>query len=98
MPFTEDYLSQPPYIKLKLLRHARGRPWSGPRMFTVSFHAKARCIAGRGSNVDVCIPDPTVSERHALFSFVEGKVLVSDLLSSSGTYVCPAHSPLALRP
>ena len=86
-PFTRNFLCQRPFMKLKLLRHARGRAWVGPRVFTVGFGDRPESVLGRGLSSDIYIPDPTVSERHAKFSLMGRSVLVSDLHSSSGTYL-----------
>ncbi len=44
-------------------------------------------IIGRVPPVDLIINEPTVSKKHARFSFVGSKVSVEDLQSSNGTYV-----------
>jgi len=45
------------------------------------------CVLGRMKEVDLSIPDPTVSQRHALMSFSEGRVWIEDLHSTNGVFL-----------
>ena len=42
-------------------------------------------VVGRGSLTDVVIFDPTISRRHAMLAYADGKYIVSDLGSGNGT-------------
>ena len=44
-------------------------------------------VLGRGKKADVKVKHPTVSRAHARFEYRDGKVQVTDLNSSAGTYV-----------
>lgn len=45
------------------------------------------CVVGRGEDVQLRIPDETISHRHALLSVQGGEVFIQDLGSRNGLYV-----------
>jgi two-component system, NtrC family, response regulator AtoC len=44
-------------------------------------------VVGRRPPSDLCIPDPSLSQRHAQLTLVNGRVLLEDLGSTNGTWV-----------
>jgi hypothetical protein len=46
-----------------------------------------RLTIGRAPNNDVCLPDRTVSKRHAIVGRVKGETIVKDMDSHNGTYI-----------
>ena len=44
-------------------------------------------IIGRDDACEICIPDKTISRRHALIRYQNGDYVINDLGSASGTYV-----------
>ena len=68
-----------------------------PRVALIVYHADGAemvmllpdlpVIVGRESPSDVRITDPTLSREHARFSFVDGRITVSDLDSTNGTWI-----------
>ncbi len=47
---------------------------------------KPEMTLGRRSDQDICIPEPTVSGKHALLRWQSGSWLIEDLGSTNGTY------------
>jgi pSer/pThr/pTyr-binding forkhead associated (FHA) protein len=45
------------------------------------------CVLGRASGCDHRIKDPSISRRHCLLSFHDGKLWVEDLASLNGTRI-----------
>lgn len=44
-------------------------------------------IVGRSSDADFCVPEISVSKRHAMLSFEDGLMIVQDLGSTNGTFL-----------
>ena len=57
-------------------------------------------LIGRGAGCRIHLPDPDVSERHALLILRDGTATLQDLDSSNGTYVndAPIDAPVTLAP
>ena len=55
----------------------------GERIFTL----ESRANIGRGPENDIHLPDPSVSRKHAVVYFAQGKPIVEDLDSSNGIFV-----------
>ena len=57
-------------------------------------------LIGRGAGCRIHLPDPDVSERHALLVLRDGTATLQDLDSSNGTYVndAPIDAPVTLAP
>lgn len=57
-------------------------------------------LIGRGAGCRIHLPDPDVSERHALLVLQDGTATLQDLDSSNGTYVndAPIDAPVTLAP
>ena len=57
-------------------------------------------LVGRGEGCRIRLPDPDVSERHALLVLRDGTATLQDLDSSNGTYVdgAPIDAPVTLAP
>ena len=47
---------------------------------------------GRSPENILVVPDPTVSRRHALITYINGKIVVRDLGSTNGTFVLEGNS------
>ncbi len=72
-------------------------PSRGGRVFLVAYHRNGAdvialhpgkpLVLGRDPPSDVLLPDPSLSRRHARFSFVDGVTTVEDLDSTNGTRV-----------
>jgi two-component system response regulator AtoC len=60
--------------------------WEGGNE-AIELRADARLVLGRGDDSDVCVPDESVSRRHAILSGAGGVWQVEDLGSSNGTFV-----------
>lgn len=57
-----------------------------------------RVVVGRGASCEVCLPDPSVSQRHASFRQRGSEYIIVDEGSSNGTFVGPVRlSPHAPR-
>src|SRR4051812_38595665 len=86
--------SPPPASAVEVMR--RGADLK-PRVAIIVYHADGAemvmllpdlpVIVGRESPSDVRISDPTLSREHARFSFVGGRITVSDLDSTNGTWI-----------
>jgi pSer/pThr/pTyr-binding forkhead associated (FHA) protein len=50
-------------------------------------HGCDSLLVGRRKDVDILVADPTVGRHHARISWVEDRVVVTDLKSSNGTFV-----------
>lgn len=59
-----------------------------------------RVVVGTGPEADVCVDDPGASARHCEIAESEGTLVVRDLGSAGGTYVCgvPVPAPRILAP
>ena len=64
------------------------RPVNGGPVIRLDVNGRARSV-GRGPGVDIVVPDDTVSKLHASFVYdrAAGRVRVTDLGSSNGTYL-----------
>lgn len=51
---------------------------------------------GRAKDNDYVLTNPTVSRKHAAIEVVDGRIVVSDLNSSSGTYISTREGPLKI--
>lgn len=62
------------------------------------------CIIGRSPDCSIVLPEnaPGVSRRHCKLEFRENRLILTDLKSTSGTYIhhkqIPANTPVALKP
>jgi len=63
--------------------------------------ARGGCTIGSGRKNDIIIPQKNVSKKHAVIGIVEGKIMISDLGSMSGTWVnderIVTHGPLGAQ-
>ena len=59
------------------------------------------CTIGSGRKNDIIIPQKNVSKKHAVIGLIDGKVMISDLGSMSGTWVneerIVTHGPLGAQ-
>ena len=73
--------------------HATSSPWelvsrdSSAEVFGTFPIPKLPCCIGRGKNVDIRLPNATVSTRHALIQSQDDRLSVEDLDSRNGTFV-----------
>lgn len=74
-------MDQSSSYKLTLINNQSSEP---PKEFEL---IKSEIIIGRDDGVDIVIPTPAVSRRHAKFSMEGGSYVVEDLGSSNGTFV-----------
>ncbi len=51
------------------------------------YHIEGEVGIGRGEGVNVALPDPSVSRRHATVGIIDGAPVVRDLGSTNGTFV-----------
>lgn len=90
-----DIAAEPPYIVLQVVRHMRGLHWTGDREYIIGFAARrdAAIVVGSDPECDLCLPDPSLSRKHARIAFQDGKFYVQDTNSSAGTFM-KLSSPL----
>jgi len=71
------------------LRHAHGdHPLAGSAFFIRHLKAAPSLIIGRNATCDLCIPEPSVSDRHCeIMLDDQGRLTGVDLLSKNGTSV-----------
>ena len=58
----------------------------GAREIRHSLDGRA-CLIGSSAECDLCLPDPTVSRRHAMVRIDDGALVIEDLGSSNGSYI-----------
>lgn len=61
--------------------------WCRARTRPLLLPTRERVLIGRSRDCDCVVSDPTVSRRHALLGFGDGRWLLRDLHSLNGTYV-----------
>lgn len=75
----------------------RGIHWTGERERVVGFGNRRELAVGSDPECDVCLPDPSLSRKHAAFVYDGGRFWVQDTNSSAGTFV-RMRAPVILRP
>ncbi len=84
-----DVAAEPPYLVMQVVRHMRGLHWTGDREYILGFGARrdGALVVGSDPECDLCLPDPSISRRHARIVFQDGKFYVQDTNSSAGTFM-----------
>lgn len=85
-----DFIVEPPYIVMQVVRHMRGLSWSGEREYVVDFHSRESPVVtvGSGADCDLHLPDPSLSRCHARVAYnAEVGFVVEDFQSSAGTFL-----------
>lgn len=69
-----DITAEPPFLVLQVVRHMRGLHWVSDREYVVHVDAAAgkwtSTIGSSPADVDVAIPDPSLSHTHARITYV----------------------------
>lgn len=95
-----DFIVEPPYIVMQVVRHMRGLSWSGEREYVVDFHSRETPVVtvGSGADCDLHLPDPSLSRCHARVAYNDDAgFVVEDFQSSAGTFLKLVEShPLPL--
>ena len=80
-----------PYITLSVRRRTKGIQWHGPRVFSFPIDPNNAILLGRDPEVcDICLYDPSVSNKHAYFRLKKDGLYIEDLYSPGGTFVLMA--------
>lgn len=85
-----EFIVQPPYIVMQVVRHMRGLNWTGEREYVVDFHSRDTPVVtvGSGADCDLHLPDPSLSRCHARIAFDKDiGFVVEDFQSSAGTFL-----------
>ena len=59
----------------------------GPKSGQIFSLIKSEIVLGRDENVDIVIPAPIVSRRHARITYRDGRYWIEDLGSANGTFI-----------
>ncbi|MHC5022966.1 MAG: SpoIIE family protein phosphatase [Planctomycetota bacterium] len=65
----------------------RLEPVSGQQSGAFAVGENDPAVIGRGQQCEICLPDPSISRRHATIAKLEGQWFVTDLRSRHGTFI-----------
>ena len=97
--FPPHFISAPPCLELKVVRHRWPYSFMGKRLFRLSFLQTDKVGVGKMSSAEVLLPEKTVDDIHAWIKFDRERkqFFLEDNDSSSGTYI-QVSEPQCLLP